>query len=115
MFRAGLCAYVFTNDQQTLAMQSHAKREFAAPRRVDRCDAVREVSSGAAQRQAREKSREAARGREIDAVLVWRLDRWGRPGNRLASNDALWGQSGSATKARCHWSMAANLTARGRK
>jgi DNA invertase Pin-like site-specific DNA recombinase len=39
---------------------------------------VREVGSGAAQRQAREKILEAARRREIDVVLVWRLDRWGR-------------------------------------
>jgi DNA invertase Pin-like site-specific DNA recombinase len=39
---------------------------------------VREVGSGAAQREAREKLLEAARRREIDIVLVWRLDRWGR-------------------------------------
>lgn len=39
---------------------------------------VREVGSGAAKRQAREKLLEAARRREIDIVLVWRLDRWGR-------------------------------------
>jgi DNA invertase Pin-like site-specific DNA recombinase len=39
---------------------------------------VREVGSGAAQRQAREKLLEAARRCEIDVVLVWRLDRWGR-------------------------------------
>ena len=34
--------------------------------------------SGAATREAREKLIEAARRREIDVVLVWRLDRWGR-------------------------------------
>jgi DNA invertase Pin-like site-specific DNA recombinase len=39
---------------------------------------VKEVGSGASQRQLREKLLEAARRREIDAVLVWRLDRWGR-------------------------------------
>jgi putative DNA-invertase from lambdoid prophage Rac len=39
---------------------------------------VREVGSGAAEREAREKLLEAARRREIDVVLVWRLDRWGR-------------------------------------
>ena len=32
----------------------------------------------AAQRQMREKLIETARRREIDVVLVWRLDRWGR-------------------------------------
>jgi DNA invertase Pin-like site-specific DNA recombinase len=39
---------------------------------------VKEVGSGASQRQLREKVLEAARRREIDVVLVWRLDGWGR-------------------------------------
>jgi putative DNA-invertase from lambdoid prophage Rac len=39
---------------------------------------VKEVGSGASERQLREKLLEAARRREIDVVLVWRLDRWGR-------------------------------------
>jgi putative DNA-invertase from lambdoid prophage Rac len=39
---------------------------------------VKEVGSGASQRQLREKLLDAARRREIDVVLVWRLDRWGR-------------------------------------
>src|SRR5215472_13893846 len=39
---------------------------------------VRDVNSGAARREAREEILEAARRREIDLVLVWRLDRWGR-------------------------------------
>ena len=36
------------------------------------------LGSGAANREAREKRHEAARRREIDIVLVRRLDRWGR-------------------------------------
>ena len=39
---------------------------------------IKEVGSGAAQRELREKLLDAARRREIDVVLVWRLDRWGR-------------------------------------
>ena len=39
---------------------------------------VHEVHSGAARKEAREKILEAARLRQIDLVLVWRLDRWGR-------------------------------------
>ena len=39
---------------------------------------VLEVNSEAARREAREKLLGAARRREIDVVLVWRLDRWGR-------------------------------------
>ncbi len=78
MFRAGLYARVSTNDQQTLPMQSRAMREYAAQRGWTIVLQVREVGSGAAQRQAREQLLEAARRREIDVVLVWRLDRWGR-------------------------------------
>src|ERR1051326_8192317 len=78
MFRAGLYARVSTNDQQTLSMQSRAMREYAARRGWTVAVNVREVGSGAAKREAREKLLETARRREIDVVLVWRLDRWGR-------------------------------------
>ena len=78
MLRAGLYARVSTNDQQTLSMQSRAMREYAARRGWTVAVNVREVGSGAAKREAREKLLEAARRREIDVVLVWRLDRWGR-------------------------------------
>jgi putative DNA-invertase from lambdoid prophage Rac len=59
-------------------MQSRAMREYAARRGWTIALNVREVGSGAAKREAREKLLEAARRREIDVVLVWRLDRWGR-------------------------------------
>ena len=78
MFRAGLYARVSTNDQQTLAMQSRAMREYAARLGWTIAAQVREVSCGAAKREAREKLLDAARRREIDVVLVWRLDRRGR-------------------------------------
>src|SRR5947199_6637956 len=78
VFRAGLYARVSTNDQQTLSMQSRAMREYAARRGWTIAVQVREVGSGAAKREAREQLLEAARRREIDVVLVWRLDRWGR-------------------------------------
>ncbi|HEX4170487.1 MAG TPA: recombinase family protein [Bryobacteraceae bacterium] len=78
MFRAGLYARVSTNDQQTLPMQIRALREHATRRDWNVVMQAREVGSGAAQRQAREKLMAAARRRELDVVLVWRLDRWGR-------------------------------------
>lgn len=59
-------------------MQSRAMREYAARRGWAIVLQIREVGSGAAKREAREKLMEAARRREIDLVLVWRLDRWGR-------------------------------------
>jgi len=87
MFRAGLYARVSTNDQQTLSMQSRAMREYAARRGWTIAVNVREVGSGAAKREAREKLLEAARRREIDLVcgdwtagadprrICWRLSR----------------------------------------
>ncbi len=39
---------------------------------------VREVGFGAVQREKRQQLTLAARRREIDIVVVWRLDRWGR-------------------------------------
>ena len=78
MLRAGLYARVSTNDQQTLAMQNRAMREYAVRRGWTVALQIREVNSGAAKREARERVLEAARRREIDLVLVWRLDRWGR-------------------------------------
>jgi len=78
MFRAGLYARVSTNDQQTLPMQLRALREYVSRRGWTVALQVREVGSGAVERKAREQLMEAARRREIDAVLVWRLDRWGR-------------------------------------
>ena len=59
-------------------MQNRTMREYAARRGWTIVMQVREVGSGAAEREAREKLLEAARRREIDVVLVWRLDRWGR-------------------------------------
>jgi len=78
MFRVGLYARVSKHDQQTLSMQIRAMREYAANREWTISLQVKEVGSGAAQRDLRDQLIEAARRREIDAVLVWRLDRWGR-------------------------------------
>jgi len=76
--RAGLYARVSTQDQQTIPMQTHALREYAARRGWTVALQVKEIGSGASERERREHLLEAARRREIDVVLVWRLDRWGR-------------------------------------
>jgi DNA invertase Pin-like site-specific DNA recombinase len=78
MFRAGLCARVSTNDKQTILLQTRAMREYAAWRGWTIAFEVKEAGSGASERQWREKLLDAVRRREIDVVLVWRLDRWGR-------------------------------------
>jgi DNA invertase Pin-like site-specific DNA recombinase len=78
MFRVGLYARVSTHDQKTLPLQIRTMREYAAKRGWEIAVQIKEVGSGAVERELREKLMAAARRREIDAVLVWRLDRWGR-------------------------------------
>jgi len=78
MFRAGLYARVSTNDQQTIPLQIRALREYAVRRGWTIALQVKEIGSGVSERQLREKLLDAARRRQIDVVLVWRLDRWGR-------------------------------------
>jgi putative DNA-invertase from lambdoid prophage Rac len=76
--RVGLYARVSTYDQQTLPLQIHAMSDFAAKRNWTIAVQIKEVGSGASERQLRQRLLAAARRREIDVVLVWRLDRWGR-------------------------------------
>jgi len=76
--RVGLYARVSTHDQQTLPLQLHAMRDYAAKRGWTIAAQIKEVGSGASQRELRTTLIAAARRREIDVVLVWRLDRWGR-------------------------------------
>jgi putative DNA-invertase from lambdoid prophage Rac len=78
MFRVGLYARVSTHDQQTLPLQMRAMREYAVRRGWTIALQVKEVGSGAAEREMRQKLLDAARRRDLDVVLVWRLDRWGR-------------------------------------
>ena len=78
MFRVGLYARVSTHDQQTLPLQMRAMRDYVAKRGWAIAVQIKEVGSGAAERELRERLLAAARRREIDIVLVWRLDRWGR-------------------------------------
>ena len=78
MFRVGLYARVSTHDQKTLSLQIRTMREYAGKRGWEIAIQIKEVGSGAVERELREKLMAAARRREIDVVLVWRLDRWGR-------------------------------------
>src|ERR1035438_6944017 len=64
--RAGLYARVSTNDQQTIPLQIRAVREYAGRRGWTIASQVKEVGSGASQRQQREKLLDAARRRDID-------------------------------------------------
>ena len=77
--RVALYARVSTSDQRTNAAQLEALRDYAAKRGWEVVHAVAEVGSGAkATRPKREALLKAIRRREVDAVLVYKLDRWGR-------------------------------------
>jgi DNA invertase Pin-like site-specific DNA recombinase len=76
--RVGLYARVSTHDQQTLPLQLAAMTEYVARRGWSIAVRVEDIGSGASVRPRREELLRAARRREIDLVLVWRLDRWGR-------------------------------------
>jgi putative DNA-invertase from lambdoid prophage Rac len=53
-------------------------REYAKKRGWNIALQIKEVGSGAKTRPQREELLKAARRREIDVIIVWRLDRWGR-------------------------------------
>ena len=76
--RVGLYARVSTHDQQTLPLQLSDMREHAARRGWTVALIVEDIGSGVRDRPKREDLMRAARRRELDLILVWRLDRWGR-------------------------------------
>jgi len=76
--RAAIYARVSTADQQTIPEQVRQLEELAKRRGWKIVRTVREVASGAAKRAKRDELLDAARRREFDAILVWKLDRWGR-------------------------------------
>lgn len=59
-------------------MQLDAMRVYAKQRGWTVAAEVRDVGSGSIQRPKREVLLKAARRRDVDVILVWRLDRWGR-------------------------------------
>ena len=76
--RVGIYARVSTHDQQTLPMQLDRMKEYIVHRGWTLAVEVEEVGSGAKTRPKREQLLGMAKRREIDAILVWKLDRFGR-------------------------------------
>jgi len=76
--KVGIYARVSTHDQQTLPLQIKALRAYVKQRKWSLVQQIQEVGSGATLRPKREELLKAARRRDIDLILVWRLDRWGR-------------------------------------
>jgi putative DNA-invertase from lambdoid prophage Rac len=78
VLKVALYARVSTHDQQTLPMQLTAMRAYVKRRGWKVALEEKEVGSGAKTRPKREELLRAARRRDVDAIVVWRLDRWGR-------------------------------------
>ncbi|MGH7890172.1 MAG: recombinase family protein [Thermodesulfobacteriota bacterium] len=76
--KAGIYARVSTQDQQTLPLQLKTIRAYVKKRKWKLTLEIKEVGSGATHRAQREEPLKAARRREIEVIIVWRLDRWGR-------------------------------------
>lgn len=78
MTRAALYARISTYDQQTLSMQLKIMQEYAVKRDWSVVLEVEETASGVKKREKKQAILQAAKRREIDVIVVWKLDRWGR-------------------------------------
>jgi DNA invertase Pin-like site-specific DNA recombinase len=75
MLSAGLYARASALDQQTLPLRMRALREYALKRGWGVVEECKEVGFGAGARAMRQRFLDAARRRDIDVALAWRLDR----------------------------------------
>lgn len=76
--RAALYARVSTSGQHTLTMQLEKMISYANDRGWNIVKQVSEIGSGLNERKKREELLQEARRRNIDVIIVWKLDRWGR-------------------------------------
>ncbi|HAT7074282.1 TPA: helix-turn-helix domain-containing protein [Legionella pneumophila subsp. pneumophila] len=82
--KAGIYARVSTHDQQTLNLQIEAMKKYAQAREWYIESEITEIGSGAKDtRPQREELINQAKRRQIDVIIVWKLDRWGRSVNDL--------------------------------
>ncbi|HEY9783803.1 MAG TPA: recombinase family protein [Candidatus Obscuribacterales bacterium] len=83
--RASIYIRVSTADQQTLPLQLKAIRDYLRARKWKAALEVDDIGSGVRDRKGRERLMRAAQRREIDTIVVWKLDRWGRSLHDLVS------------------------------
>ena len=74
--RVALSARVSTHDQHTLALQIDAMRTFATRRGWTVPDAIEALALMPENRPKRQELLNAARQRQLEVMLVWKLDRW---------------------------------------
>ncbi len=82
----GLYARVSTHDQNTLSMQLEKMEQYSEVRNWKTVLRIKDIGSGISDRPKRELIINAARRRDIDVILVWKLDRWGRSVSDLFSS-----------------------------
>lgn len=78
LYEVGIYARISTHDQHTLPMQLKRMKEYIKIRKWNLAVEFQEIGSGAKTRPMREELLKMARNREIDAILEWKLDRFGR-------------------------------------
>ena len=76
--QVGLDARVSTQEQQTLVLLREAMEAYGQQRAWEMAVIVAESGSGGRERWQRAALLRAARRRAIAAMVVWRLERWGR-------------------------------------
>lgn len=59
-------------------MQMRILRNYVKNRKWNIVFEIRDIASGTSKRPEREKLLKVARKQEVDIIVVWRLDRWGR-------------------------------------
>jgi len=84
--KVAIYARVSTHDQNTLDMQIQAMTEYVTSRGWNIVKSICEIESGEKKRQLREKLFLAARRQQLDVIVVWKLDRWGRSVTDLLHN-----------------------------
>ena len=75
---AGIYIRVSTPAQKSITLQKRRIRSYVRKRGWKIGIEAVEVGSGSKKRHEREELLKAARRREIDVIVVWKLDRWGR-------------------------------------
>jgi DNA invertase Pin-like site-specific DNA recombinase len=76
--RAAIYARISTSDQKSLGNQLDQMKSYIKSRNWLHVKQVEEIASGAKTRPKRQELLKMARRREIDVIVVWKLDRWGR-------------------------------------
>jgi putative DNA-invertase from lambdoid prophage Rac len=73
--KAGIYDRVSTHDQHTLGMQIDAMKKYAKARDWHIESEISEIGSGAKDRPKRSELLNQAKRRQIDVIIVWKLER----------------------------------------